>query len=103
MSAQVTRDIDVHHQDSIRKLIGGNSAWAGWSNTDVDAYIANVSKRTGYGPDDKITSDQATVANLMAAMTKQENSRSNYTPRVIVEILNNTGANVNVTAAQLPQ
>lgn len=78
--------------DTIRGII---SKYAPSSENNTQAYIDAVGKKTGFGPDQKLDmSDSTTLSKLMAAMTKQENSKTNYTPegiKVIIE--NNTGGN----------
>ena len=68
----------------------------------VAAYIRDVVNRTGYAADQHLnTSDSGVLSKLIAAMTKHENSNSTYTPGTVITILNNTGGNAIVSAAQL--
>lgn len=102
MAAQLVRDEDVHHQDTIRKIVAGNAEWPGWTSTDVKSYIAGVSARTGIDPDTHIDlHDRDTLAKLIAAMTKQEKVSSRITPQTVVTVMNNTGGNAIVTASQM--
>lgn len=79
------------------------SKWAPSSENDTQSYINNVVKRTGYKADEKLDLNDATVlAKLMAAMSKQENSSSNYSSGAIkLMIENNTGGNAIVSGAQM--
>lgn len=80
------------------------STWAPKSdNNDTDAYIKSVVKSTNYKADQQLNmNDPAVLAQLIAAMSKVENSRSNFTPGgVQVTISNNTGGNANVSTMQL--
>ena len=98
--ASLLRKYNTHGVNDIRDIV---SKYAPPSdNNDTGEYIRNVSKRTGYSPDQPLNlSDNRVMAQLISAMTKQENSRSNYTPGTVVTILNNTGGNAIVTANQL--
>lgn len=78
--------------------------WAPKSdNNDTDAYIKSVVGSTHYKADQPLNmSDPAVLAQLIAAMSKVENNRSNFTPGgVQVIISNNTGGNANVSTMQL--
>jgi len=76
--------------------------WPGWTSTDVDSYIRGVSGRSGFGPDEHLNlGDRDTMARLIAAMSKQENAKSNYTPQTVVTILNQTRGSATVSASQL--
>lgn len=59
--------------NTVRKLI------TRWSATDQAAYVANVAKALGVGPDDPIDpTDPATSKSLVAAIIMQENGRNTY-------------------------
>ncbi|UGC97728.1 tail length tape measure protein [Pantoea phage PdC23] len=86
--------------NTVSEIIG---KWAPSNENDTQAYINNVVKRTGYGANQQLDLNDATVlAKLLSAMSKQENSKSNYSAeqvRLIIE--NNTGGNAVVSGAQL--
>lgn len=104
MAAQLRRDEYVHGQDTLRQIIYGNDKWPGYSTTDREAYLRNVSRQAAIGPDEKLNlNDNAQLAKVIAAMTKQENRHSRWHPAMVVEILNNTGGNAYVQAAQAAQ
>lgn len=86
---------------TVEEIIG---KYAPPSENDTKAYIANVLKRTGFvaGAEHDFQKSPAELYALMAAMTKQENYRSNYTPgsiRVMVE--STPGSDFNVNASQV--
>lgn len=87
----------------VNTVSGIISKWAPSNENDTQSYINNVVKRTGYGANDQLDLNDATVlAKLMAAMSKQENSSSNYSSGAIkLMIENNTGGNAVVSGAQL--
>lgn len=86
--------------NTVRGII---SKWAPSSENDTQSYINNVVARTGYKADQKLDLNDPTVlAKLMAAMSKQENSSSNYSSGAIQLIIeNNTGGNAIVSGAQM--
>lgn len=87
------------HLDTVRGII---SKYAPPSENDTEGYIASVSKRTGFDPNQKLDlNNKDQMSALISAITKQENSKSNYTPKAVVEILDSTGGSVNVNASQL--
>ena len=92
-----------YRRDKIDTISGIVSKYAPSSENDTKAYIDAVSRRTGYGANEKLDLDNADVlSRIMSAMTKQENHKSNYTPsgiKVIIE--NNTGGNSIATTNQL--
>lgn len=91
-----TRD----HLDTISKIV---TKYAPPSENDTASYIKNVAARTGFGADQSLDlNDNAVLSRLESAMTKQENSKSNYTPQAIqVIISNNTGGSAIVSTSQL--
>lgn len=100
MSRQLLLDQNVHGQDTLRKLIYGNDNWPGYTSTDREAYLANLSKGLKLDPDARLNlNDNGQRAALMSLMTKQESGRQVATP-IIVEILNNTGGNAIVQTNQ---
>lgn len=81
------------------------SKYAPRSENDTAAYIANVSRATGFAPNQNLNlDDQAVLSRLISAMTKQENSRSNFTPDIVSRVIvyDNTGGNVTTNAVTLP-
>lgn len=92
------------NRDGLNTLQGIIGKYAPASENDVDTYVGNVSKRTGFGANEKLNlNDPETLSKVISAMTKQENSKSNYTPKVVIEVLNNTGGNSIVTTNQVAQ
>lgn len=91
------------NRDNLNTVRGIVSKYAPSSENDTAAYVAAVGKRTGFGADDPINlNDSGTLSKLISAMTKQENSKSNFTPggvKVVIE--NATGGNSIVTTNQL--
>jgi hypothetical protein len=102
MADQLRRYDNKYGVDTVAGVV---NKWAPASDgNDVEAYIRNVASRTGFKADQKLDlNDNDTLAKLMSAMTKQETGKSNYTPKVIVEVLNNTGGNAIVTSSQVAQ
>lgn len=99
LDRQLLRFEDVHHLDTIAKII---SRYAPPEENDTAAYIRNVAKRTGFGARERLDlHDPDVMAKLISAITKQEDTKSDFKPaqvRVIVE--NNTGNNTVVNARQ---
>lgn len=67
---------------------------------DVEAYIRDVSQRTGFKRGERLDlSNEDTMSKLVSAVTKHEDRKSNFTPtQVKVAIENKTGSNVVVNA-----
>lgn len=103
------------HLDTVRDLI---SKWAPKTENDTEGYINFVSKQIGKGSKEKLNlQDPALISNLVYAITKRENSRSNFTKEsvsqalgfssgmlqqpVIIQINNNTGGSATVSTSQL--
>lgn len=84
--------------DTIAKIV---STYAPASDhNDVAAYIKDVSTRTGIGANQHLDlHNQSTLAKLVAAITKHENKKNNYSPQMVLKILNNTGGNVTLQTA----
>lgn len=106
MSNQLLRDQDVHHQMTMRQIIGGNKEWPGWApagdGNNVEAYLKDIKQRTGVDPDQRVDMhDPETRAAVMAAMAHHENSQVNVPKEVIITILNNTGGNAVVSTSQV--
>lgn len=71
------------------------------SENDTAAIIRSVSKQTGFDPNQRLDlNDQATMANLVAAITRQEGTNQQYSPGQVVTILNNSGGNVILQTSQ---
>lgn len=87
----------------VNTINGIINKWAPSSENDTQAYINNVVKRTGYGANQPLDLNDSTVlSKLLAAMSKQENHKSNYSAeqvRLIIE--NNTGGNAVISGAQM--
>lgn len=92
-----------HRRDKLSTIQEIVSKYAPRSENDVDAYVNFVSRKTGYGPGQRLDlNDSGTMANLMSAMTKMENHRSNFTPGQIKLVIENpAGANVTVQSNQV--
>lgn len=82
MMMDLRGDIKKDGLNTIRKLITeyapkfeNNTAW----------YIAQVSRRTGIGPDEKLVPDQATIYKLIPAMSWVENGGNWITNQQIEE------------------
>ena len=91
-------------RDKLDTIQGIVSKYAPSTENDVRSYVGDVSRRTGFSPDQHLDlSDRETLARLISAMTKHENSRSNYSPKTVVEVLNNTGGSAIVTTNQVAQ
>lgn len=64
------------------------STYAPSSENNTQAYIDDVVKRTGFKANQRLDlNDTDTLAKLMAAMTKHENNKTNYTPEQIRTVL----------------
>lgn len=89
------------HLDTIEGIV---NKYAPASENDVKSYVGDVAKRTGFGANQRLDlNDNATLAALIAAMTKHENARNNYSPKAVVEIINNTGGNAIPIVNQVAQ
>lgn len=102
MGAQLRLYGSRDHLDTLRQII---SKYAPESDhNDTDAYVRDVSSKTGFKPDQRLNlNDKSQLAALIAAMTKHENRKTSYTPQMILKIFDTTGGNVNYAAAQLPR
>ena len=104
MRDQLRRDEAKHGEDTLQKLIYGSAQWPGYSTTDQAAYLRNLVRATGLRADEKLDpNNTGQLAQIMSAMTKQENAASRFTPQTIVRVLNNTGGNAIVSVNQLAQ
>lgn len=87
-------------------LAGMIGTYAPPSENNTAAYIAHVAKQTGYSSSQKLDMNNTDVlSKVVSAMTKMENSKSNYTPagvRAVITVQNQTGGSVNINANQLP-
>jgi hypothetical protein len=87
------------HLDTIKDII---SKYAPPTENDTAQYIKNVSQWTGFKPDERLNlNDDATVAKLVAAMSRQEGRNPVSSGVVRVEINNNTGGSAVVTTNQM--
>jgi hypothetical protein len=87
------------HLDTLSKII---SRYAPASENDTGSYIADVSKRTGFGPQQSLNlNDPQVLSAVVAAMINHEQKRGSFDKykdaKVVVEVLNNTGGNAAVT------
>lgn len=91
------------NRDKLNTLAGIISKYAPKSENNTAAYIANAASRTHYASDQALNlNDSSVLANVMSAMTKQENSKSNFTPQAIKVVIDNApGSTVQASAAQL--
>lgn len=91
-------------RDHLTTIRGILNKYAPSSENDTGAYLADVTKRTGLGADqqlDPTNVDQ--LSKLIAAITKHENGRSNFTAGGVQKILieNATGGNAQISVAGL--
>ena len=97
MARQLLR---YERRDKLDTVEGIVSKYAPSSENNTQAYIKSVLARTGFAPGQHLNLENpAVLSNLMSAMTKQENSRSNFTASDIQRILvqDATGGNVTIT------
>lgn len=91
------------NRDGLTTLRGIISKYSPSNENNTEALIANASKRTGFGADEKLdpaSMDQ--LVKLVVAITKQEHSTSNYTADgVKVIIQNQTGGSAQATVAAM--
>lgn len=91
------------NRDGLNTVRGVINKYAPPSENNTEAYISAVGKRTGFGADQPLDlNDPKTLSQLISAMTKQENAKSNFSAagvKVIIE--NNTGGNAITTTNQL--
>lgn len=70
------------------------NTYAPSSENDTASYISDVSKRTGFGANQKLDlNDKAVLAKLVAAITKHENNKTNYTPAQVQSALSGNSKN----------
>ena len=90
----------LHNADTISKIIK-TYAPASDNNNDA-AYIANVSRWTGYGPNQHLDlNNNDTLSRLMAAMIRQEKGIKQSPAQVRIMISNQTASRVAVSANAL--
>lgn len=88
------------HIDTINKIVATYAPKS--DRNDIEAYAKDLAQRTGYGRDQHLElSDRSVIATLVAAITKHENKKNNYSKGAVVTILNTTGGNATVQTAQL--
>lgn len=87
---------------NIKQII---SRYAPPGENDTAAYIRDVAKTTGFGPEQYINlNDRTTLARLMHAIVKHEKggkTANKLSEKVIIEILNNTGGSAIVSSSQI--
>ena len=69
-------------EDTIREII---NEWAPPVENDTNSYIASVSQRTGWGPDDPIVPNASNLEKLFEAIIWHENGQQPYQSWVIAE------------------
>lgn len=99
----MARQLQIYQRrDRIDTISGIVSKYAPASENDVKSYVGDVSKRSGFGPDQKLNlADVDTLARVMSAMIRHEGYRRDVQPKAIVEVLNNTGGNAVVSTSQV--
>jgi len=70
MAMDLTNKINSDGLNTITSII---TAYAPPSENDTASYISSVSSDTGFGPDDALTADSATLASLIRAIANHEN------------------------------
>lgn len=101
MAHQLQLYEDRDHLDTIAKII---TKYAPSNENNTEAYIKAVEDRTQIGRNEHVDlHNNQTLAAIMSAMTKQENSRSDFSPQALITILNSTGGSAVVTVSQLPR
>lgn len=98
----MARQIAIYAQrDKLDTLAGIIGKYAPPGENDTEAYVRDVSKKTGYGGGQHLNlSDSQTMAKVVAAMISHEQARGHFDrykdTKVVVEVLNNTGGNATV-------
>ncbi len=69
-------------EDTIREII---NEWAPPVENDTTSYIASVSQRTGWGPDEEIEPTQSNLERLFEAIIWHENGQQPYQSWVIAK------------------
>lgn len=88
------------HADTIAKIIRLYAPAS--DHNDTAAYINNVSRASGFDANQHLDlHDPSVLARILSPILRQENSKSNVSPQVIVKIINQTGAQTSVHGAQL--
>ena len=89
-------------RDNLDTISGIVSKYAPPIENDTRSYISDVSSRTGFSPGQHLNlSDNETLAKLIAAMVQHEQRTGAYDKykdsKVVIEILNTTGGNSNIS------
>lgn len=100
--AAIARQLRLYASGGNDTVAGIVSKYAPGNENNTAAYIADVSKRTGYAPGQHLNlNDPQVLASLIAAITRHEQKPGSYDrykdAKVVVEVLNNTGGNATVT------
>lgn len=95
-------------RDKLDTVQGIVSKYAPSSENDTKAYVGDVSKRTGFAPEQRLDlSNPETLARLVAAMVAHEQRPGSFEKykdaKVVVDVFNNTGGNANVSVNGLKQ
>lgn len=79
--AMIKNLLSYHNRDGLKTLSQIISKWAPSTENDTTAYVSNVSKATGFGPDQSLNLENiSTMRSLVIAMTGVENGRTAVTP-----------------------
>lgn len=100
----IARQLMIYQKrDHLDTITGIVNKYAPPSENDTGAYIRDVAARTGFDPNAHLNlNDSGTISALISAITKHENSKSNFQPQAVSVILNNkTGADVNTSVNNL--
>jgi hypothetical protein len=101
--AAMARQLQLYeNRDRIETLSGIIGKYAPPNENDTAAYIADVARKTGYGAGAHLNlNDPEVLARVIAAMISHEQRSGHYDKykdaKVVVQILNNVGANTAVT------
>lgn len=99
MARQLLLYANRDHLDTLSGVIG---KYAPKSENDTASYIGDVSKKTGFDPNQHLDlNDRATLASVLSAMISHEQRRGSYDKykdsKVTVEVINTTGGNAVTT------
>jgi len=90
MAAQLHLYQNRDHLNTINDIV---SKYAPKSENDTAAYIADMVGKTGFKSDQSLDlNDTSTMSKLISAMTKHENSKSNFSQDMVSRIIVTTSA-----------
>jgi TP901 family phage tail tape measure protein len=78
--ADLLRTYLAHGTDSVRKMI---ARYAPKKENQTEAYIANVAKKLGVDPDQKLNLDPAQMSGMIDAIVRVENGKNPYSSEMI--------------------